>query len=116
MPNAVDEECRRSVHSAPHATPEILFDSREGLLGLHLLHEPLGVESERLCAFQEISIFEGVLVLEDPVVHLPELPLSGGNLRGLGGVLGVGMNAVEGKIPEDEAETLSQRLLEPLYD
>ena len=59
---------------------------------------------------------QGILVFKQHVVHLPKLPLRTSGLGGFGGVFGVGMHVAQWKIAKDEAQSLTQLLLNCLHD
>ena len=66
----------------------------------------------------QCSVFQGPLMLEDQVVHGPErlLPaMRTHRFRRLRGMLGVGMDFIERKVPEDEAQPIAKALLD-LFD
>ena len=52
----------------------------------------------------QVARLEGVLVLQEQVVHLPEGALVGGGLGGLGGELGVRVDVVERQVAPDVAD------------
>src|SRR6267143_6478604 len=98
MALAVDEECGGPVHSAPHPAHEVLAYAGRVRVRLELARDPIGIEPETGRMSDEIPGPEGVLVLEEPVVHLPELPLHAGRFGGLGRVRRVRMHFAEREI------------------
>jgi hypothetical protein len=70
------------------------------LVRRQLLEEWGAVQTERGRIQEQIAVVECALVLEQHVVHLPELPLCAGRRR----LLGVGMDHGERKVPEHEAQ------------
>ena len=70
----------------------------------------VGGEAEADGEFEERCVLEAGLVLEEEVVHLPELAVGGGEFGCFGGVLGVGVHG-EREVAEDEAEVVAEVLL-----
>src|SRR6202795_5307745 len=56
-----------------------------------------------------------ILVLEDQVMHVPELAMCRGKLRGFGGGLGVWMYFSQREVSKDKPQLFSQLLLK-LFD
>ena len=63
----------------------------------------------------ELRVAELELVLEEPVVHLPEASLRAGGLGGLGGGRGSRVQVGEGHVPEHEPEPVSKGLAQSLH-
>ena len=64
------------MHPAAQSALKILLDtSREWALR-HILGEPLHIQTDRSGKLLEVGILQGMLVVEDVIVHLPEFPLS----------------------------------------
>src|SRR5438132_2469664 len=63
-----------------------------------------------------MRIIERSLMLKEIVMHLPELPLSGGSFRGLRGMLSMRVALGQGKVPEDKAQPIPQTSLNLLDD
>src|SRR6266849_2361998 len=63
-----------------------------------------------------MRIFERPLMLKEGVVHLPELPLTGGSFRGLGGMRSMRVALAQGKVPKDKAQPIPQTSLNLLDD
>jgi len=92
---------------AAHAAHEVpAAPSRVGAVG-ELAREPLDVEPEGVGVRDEILVAQRVLVLEEPVVHLPEPALGAGGLGGLRRQLGVRMHVRQGEVAIDEAQALA---------
>src|SRR3712207_4299574 len=81
--DAVYVEGGGPAHPAPQAAPEVFaHPARVGVL-LRLLPEPPDVEPDLLRVPSEVRVLEPPVRLEEPVVHLPEVPLGRGGLGGL---------------------------------
>lgn len=88
---AVDEERRRSGHTHGLTLPVVLLDRLPELPGIEALAECAGVE---LQVGGDLTVGPGgkrALVLEDPIVILPELSLFVSAKRGLRGRLSFGV-------------------------
>ncbi len=72
--------------------------------------ESLEVELDRLRVLAQRVRLEVLLVLEQPVMHLPELSLRARGLRGFGGNLGVGMRRDDRKMAEGETDATPEML------
>jgi len=78
--------------------------------------ETFPVEFERDRVAEEVRVLERVLVLEEKVVHLPELALRARCLRRFGRALRVRMRLRKRKVAEDETEIGSERPPDLLHD
>src|SRR5579872_7289103 len=83
-------------------------------MGRHLARKTFRVESQCLGIRQEMKVVKRVLVLVEGIVHLPEPALRGSRLRTLGRMLRVWMDGREREVPKDEAQLISQLLLDRL--
>src|SRR5947209_11488631 len=63
-----------------------------------------------------MRIVERPLMLKEGVMHLPELPLDGGSLCGLRGMLSMRVALGQGKVPKDKAQPIPQTSLNLLDD
>src|SRR5207249_2996637 len=72
--------------------------------------EARGVEPELPGVLDQVIVLERELALEQPIVHLPELPLRAGRFGRFGGVLRVQMQLGERKVAEHEPEARAQAL------
>src|ERR1043166_2624538 len=113
---AVDEERRRAVHPADHSAPKVVPDLRGPAMGVEVAAEPVEIEPGTAGIALEVGPRETVLVLEDQVVHLPELSLRGARFGGFGGELCVGMQVREREVPESHPHQVARQLLELLED
>src|SRR5712692_6102956 len=104
MPDAVDEKRRRPVHAAPHAGEEVAAHPRRIRSCFESGDEARHVQAADLRVASEIRIVQRVLILEQRVVHLPELPLRAGGFGGFRRVLGVRMNLGEREIAVDKTK------------
>ncbi len=74
--------------------------------------ELLHIQANRYGKLLEVSILKGMLVVEDVIVHLPELALSGGSLSSESGVQRVGVNLGEWKVAKDKTQLVPKLLLQ----
>ena len=90
---AIDEERRRTVYVAVRATLKILVNAFEIRVVSHVLAEALRVQSDLARVLPQVHVVQRLLVLEQYVVHCPEvvLALRSGAFGCLGGVFGVSM-------------------------
>jgi hypothetical protein len=110
---AVDEERGSPGHTQRLTFPIVPVDVRPELPGIDALSEGRGIEVE---VRRDLAVRRGgkvALVLEDPIVVLPELALLVGAERGLGRRLGFG---VIGKriVAIDESDLVAVGLLDLL--
>src|SRR5262249_17788978 len=89
---AVYEERGCGTHAALPAALDVLVDPLPVPLVAQLVVEALQVQLERLGVAAQILLLEMELMLEQHVVHLPELVLSAGGFRGFCGYQCVRMN------------------------
>jgi len=73
----IDEEGRGALHSAAFATLHIFLDAGKIALLYHIMCVLLHIETNRLGKTGQVGILKRMLVVEDIIVHLPKLPLSG---------------------------------------
>src|ERR1700688_5304445 len=66
--------------------------------------------------FLEHLLAKGILVLEDQVMHVPELAMCRGKLRGFGGGLCVWMYFSKREVSKDKPQLFSQLLLKRFDD
>src|SRR5919197_2839070 len=95
---AVDEERRRAGDAALVGLVDVFGDAWRELPPPQVLAEALDVQAEALGGGEKLARRERILVVEQLVVHLPELPLGAGGLRRLGGQLGVLVDVVERQV------------------
>src|ERR1700726_2269450 len=63
-----------------------------------------------------MRVVERPLMLKEGVMHLPELPLTGGSFRGLRGMLSMRVALAQGKVSKDKAQPIPQPSLDLLDD
>src|SRR5712671_7521349 len=80
-------------------------------VGTQFLLKRSCIEPERRRIFDEMAIAEGLLVLEQYVVHLPKSSLYRGALRSFRRMLCMRMRLAQRKIPKDEPELRSEPTL-----
>src|SRR5437588_501172 len=73
---AIDEERRRTVYVAVRATLKILVNAFEIRVVSHVLAEALRVESDLARVLPQVQVVQRLLVLEQYVVHCPEVVLA----------------------------------------
>ena len=95
---AVDEEGRGAGDTAEVGGVDVLGDPRGAGALAEVLTESLAVEPEVAGVADQVARLEGVLVLQEQVVHLPERVLVSGGFRGLGGELGVRVDVVQREV------------------
>src|SRR5215475_5164018 len=99
MPLAVDEERRGPGHIGQVGGFQVFADaSLPGVLA-QVGGEPVGVEAERVRVPDQVPGVQGVLVVQQQVVHLPERALPGGCLGGLGRELSVRVHVGQRQVP-----------------
>src|SRR5438309_2328456 len=81
-----------------------------------LTSQPRGVEPELAGVLDQVIVLERELALEQPIVHLPELPLRAGRFGRFGGVLRVQVQLGERKVAEHKPEARAQALPHLLHD
>ena len=115
MAPAVDEEGRRAVDTAEIGAVDILGHAHRVGVPVELVHEALAVETQVPGVLDEVAGSEGVLMLKEQVVHLPERVLTGCGFRGLGGDLRIGMDVAQRQMPPDVPD-VSELLQELPHD
>src|SRR5437867_2459661 len=116
VPHVVDEKRRRPVHAAAHAAHEVVAHLRLVGVRRQLALEARGVEPELPGVLDQVIVLERELALEQPIVHLPELPLRAGRFGRFGGVLRVQMQLGERKVVEHKSQARAHPLLHFLHD
>src|ERR1022692_2825447 len=114
--HAVDKKGGGAVDPAFCSALEILAYAREVRAGQNFGDHTAGIEAQSRGVLGEILISERVLVLEQEVVHLPELSLCAGRFGGFGRVLRVRMRIDQWKISKGEAQAIAQTLLNRFDD
>src|ERR1700733_551638 len=94
MAAPVDEEGRGAGDATEVGGVYVLGDPRGAGPLAQVLTESLAVEPEVADVADQVARQEGVLVLQEQVVHLPERVLVRGGFRGFGGELGVRVDVV----------------------
>jgi hypothetical protein len=110
---AVDEECGGGVHANRTPLSGVRLDRRTELARVETLSERRGVEVEVRRELAVRGRRKSALVLEDPIVVLPELSLLVGAEGGLRGRLGLGMIRKR-KVAVDDADFIAVGLLDLL--
>src|SRR5580704_15030718 len=101
---AVDIELGGGVHAVPDALPHVTLDLRGVRVAGDLVAEPADVQAHVRGAVQQGVQVETGRGLQQPLVHLPELPLRPGRFGRLGGLLRVRMQLSDGEVPEHEPD------------
>ena len=94
MSESVDEKRWGAINSAADATTEIGADASFEPSFFQCLTECRGGEVQLARKFQKKLGTHLLLVFEEQIVHLPELSISSGKLRSLGGRFGVRFSPV----------------------
>src|SRR5512133_78104 len=110
----VDEERRRATHAAAYATHEVIADLPLVSMFREVLRETTRVEAKANRGITEILRCDGLLVLVDPIVHLPVLALRARGLGRLGRRIRERMQRRDREVAEHEADVL--RVDELLHD
>src|SRR5512141_2482458 len=95
---AVDEEGRRSGDDREVGGLHVACDASLVPAVCEVVPKSLGVEAQLLGISQEVGQAEVFLSAEQQVVHLPEGPLRGGGLGGLGSQLRLGVYVGQGQV------------------
>src|SRR6476659_2028837 len=95
---SIDEERRSAVDSRAYARIKILANALRVSVTFQIVDKPARIEAECRRVSNEILGFEGTLVFEKHIVHLPEFALGAGGLRRFGRLPGVWMHVGERKI------------------
>ena len=103
------------THAALAAALDVLVDPLPVDLIPQLVVETLQIELQRLGVAAQILLLQMELVLEQGVVHRPELVLGTGRFRGFRGELRVRMDFGERKVPEREADAMLEMLQQLLH-
>src|SRR4029077_18715987 len=90
--------------AARDATVQVTIDPRPDSGVLEVQIEPLKVETQALRVAPQVVRFEPEAVAEQPVVHLPKLPLARRRFCRFCRSLGVRMNLSQREIAEHELE------------
>ena len=85
-------------------------------VGLEIAGEARRVEADRRGVRREILVAKRLLVLEESVVHLPELPLGRSGFGRLGRVLRVRVRVGARRVTEHEAKAVAEAPLQLLHD
>src|SRR4051794_18637237 len=87
MAKAIDKERRRAIDAAACAAEHVFAYALGVGAAREFVEEGLEVEVKLLRVTGQVVGFEGFLVLEQEVVHVPELPLRAGGLGSFRGLL-----------------------------
>src|SRR5258708_1947532 len=116
---AVHEERRSAVDAAPDAALEVGADARGHRARRQILGDDSGIDARRLRVFEEIVGREGILVLEQKVVHLPERVVAavrGDRFSGLRRGLRVRMDLRQREVAEGEPHLVAGLRQDRLQD
>ncbi len=116
MSHPVDEEGRGAAYSAMPPAFDILTHPRRKNMVLQLPAEAFGIKSELGSIVQQVLIVERILVLEQHLVHLPELALGCGSFRCFCSMPGMRMQLRHGKMAKDKAQVRTQLPLDFFHD
>src|SRR5579872_4863198 len=82
----------------------------------HIVGETRHIKPQFGGIFEQVLVFERVLILVKRIVHLPELPLRASRLRRFRRGAGVRMCIGQWEMSKDVAQPLSQSFLDRFYD
>src|SRR6266536_2087338 len=114
--DSIDEERGGALHSTAFATFQILLDAGERALFGQSVCVLLHIETNCLGKLLQVGILKRMLVVEDVIMHLPELALSGGGLGSQSRVQRVGMDFGEREVAKDKAQLVPELLLDRSHD
>src|SRR5258706_3245342 len=91
MTDTIDEECRCAIHTTLNTTVDIFSNAFNNSRVVPMLYEfgPVETESHRIS--YKINVIEPVLILEESVMHLPELTLPASGFCSLSSLLSMRM-------------------------
>src|SRR5687767_911644 len=104
----VKKERRCTGDSAPPPRHHIVHHPRQMRSTVQVFFEASQIQLRGICVTVQIIPLQRVLMLEQRVMHRPELALAGRGLGSLGGLLGEWMLVDEREMPEDEAHLTFQ--------
>src|SRR5207244_7353411 len=110
--DAVYIERGGTLDSATLATGEIPIDAGFNFWCGPVASEAIGVQAQLHHVAFEICILERLLVLEQVVVHCPEVGLSGSRFGGGRRGAGMRVNFLQREMPEDEPQAVGELALE----
>src|SRR5215211_1869225 len=107
----VHEEPRRARNAAPRAAPKVLLDALGVRAVTQLGGEALDVgDADRVGVAPQLLVGESQLILEQPIVHLPEAAPGSGGLGRLRRRLRTRVQVVERHVAEHEPEPVAEAL------
>ena len=109
-----DEETRRSVHAAVASALHVLANALQVDVIVHFSGIARSVEAQAIRVVLQVLELEMTLVLEQQVVHLPELTLPGGGFGRFRRRKRVRVNFLEREVTEHEAHLACEALEEQL--
>jgi hypothetical protein len=104
VPHAVDEECGRAGHAGQVGRVHIFGHVPGPGVAAQVGPEPVQVQVELFGVVEQVPDGQRALVVQQQVVHGPELVLDAGRLGGLGRELGVRVHVGEGQVPPHVAD------------
>src|SRR5207237_6952249 len=110
--DAVYIERWRTRDSAALATGQIPIDAGFNFWCGPVAREAIGVQAQLHRVAFEVSILERLLVLEQVLVHGPEVGLLGSRFGGGRGAACMRVNFLEREMPEDERQAVGELRLE----
>jgi hypothetical protein len=116
MTPAIDEECRRSIHTAAQSSHEVGADFGPERAILQRFRQTCLGEVQRFGEDKVEGQAQILLVFEEAVMHLPESLVRACELGCLGCAFGMGMDLRKRKMSENEAELAAVMSLHGLND
>jgi hypothetical protein len=104
MTNAIDIEGRCALHAACLATGQVTLDSFSYVRGTPVMLEAHGVQAQLERVLVQIRFCERLLMLEQILVHSPEICLCSSRFSGGCGGARMWMDCLERKMAKHETE------------
>jgi hypothetical protein len=107
----VNKEARSSVNSCPHSGPKIFPNPVSVDPGGDFLKQAHFIEIECEGISRQGIVVEGILILEEGLMHLKKSSLFSSGLGGFGRMFSMGMNGGQWKVPIGKTEIITQAIL-----
>ena len=114
MQPPVDEQGRGAASAAGQSTVGVGLDPLAHRLAIQVGQQLAPIQPELVGIAQEVGVLQGLLTVEQQLVHGPEAALERGRLDKVGGGQGMRMDAGKGQLAEHEPQLASELLLQPL--
>jgi hypothetical protein len=114
MAHAVNEEGRRAIDAAADAAHKMLTHARRIDMPGDLAGKAGDIEAETGRILDQMVALKGILMLEQQIVHVPELALYSGRLCGFCRVLSMRVDHGQREVTKDAAQAGAQELSQVL--